>query len=395
MPRPKETHFNFTEARIAELPFADKGDRYTVYDTTTKNLAVRVGETTKIYYLIKRVNGRKIWVNLADSENTSLKDARDLLIENMKIVNDGKNPNDEKKKLRQDVTVQQFFDDFYYPAHSLVRKTKKSQNMDEMIMRLYIPSEIKRRKMLDITRGDMERMHNRLKLELNSVYSANRALKLMRQMFYKAIDWDLPTTNPAARIKLFKEVSRDRYIKENEFPHFIEALNAESQEWFRDFVMLCLLVGQRRSNMQALRWSDISFERETLSIAKTKTGKPQLVPLSQQALDYLSNMKERATSEWIFPSERSESGHLANPQIAWRAFLKRAGIENLRMHDLRRTFASYQAMSGSTDEMIGKALGDKSPAAVSIYAHRGEEAVKKSIQNGTDAMFAAINQIKQ
>ena len=113
MPRPKENHFNFTEARIAELPFADKGDRYTVYDTTTKNLAVRVGETTKIYYLIKRVNGRKIWVNLADSENTSLKDARDLLIENMKIVNDGKNPNDEKKKLRQDVTVQQFFDDFY------------------------------------------------------------------------------------------------------------------------------------------------------------------------------------------------------------------------------------------------------------------------------------------
>ena len=211
--------------------------------------------------------------------------------------------------------------------------------MDEMIMRLYIPSEIKRRKMLDITRGDMERMHNRLKLELNSVYSANRALKLMRQMFYKAIDWDLPTTNPAARIKLFKEVSRDRYIKEDEFPHFIEALNAEPQKWFRDFVMLCLLVGQRRSNMQALRWSDISFERKTLSIAKTKTGKPQLVPLSQQALDYLSNMKERATSKWIFPSERSESGHLANPQIAWRAFLKRAGIENLRMHDLRRTFA--------------------------------------------------------
>ena len=64
------------------------------------------------------------------------------------------------------------------------------------------------------------------------------------------------------------------------------------------------------------------------------------------------------------------------------------------MHDLRRTFASYQAMSGSTDEMIGKALGDKSPAAISVYARRGNNAVLESIQKGADAMFAAINQQK-
>ena len=203
MPKPTKTRFNFTEAGITALPFADKGARYIAYDTGTKNLIVRVGEKTKVYYFMKKVSGRVIYSKLGDANNTSLKTARADMEEPIKIANKGKNPNDEKKKLRQDITIKEFFDEFYFPNHSELRKTKPAQQMDEISIRLYIPAELKRCRMLDITRADMERMHNKLRIELGSVYSANRALKLMRQMFNKGIDWGLPCINPAARIKLF------------------------------------------------------------------------------------------------------------------------------------------------------------------------------------------------
>ena len=140
--------------------------------------------------------------------------------------------------------------------------------------------------------------------------------------------------------------------------------------------------------MQSIKWSDINFERKVLYIAKTKTGEPQAAPLPWQALDILREMETFKTSEWVFPSATSASGHLENPLKMWHDLLERAGIENLRIHDLRRTFASYQAITGSSHEIIGKALGDKSPAVIPIYARLTEEPVRHSVQNAADKIFA-------
>lgn len=390
MPQPTKTRFNFTEAAIAALPFADKGKRYIVYDTGTKNLILRVGEKTKIYYFMKKVSGRVIYARLGDSNNTSIKTAREGITDTIKITNAGKNPNDEKKKLRQDITVKEFFDDFYFPNHSKLRKTPDSQDRDESTLRLHISKELQRRRMQDIARADMERLHNTVRKNTNSIYAANCALKLMRQMFNKAIDWGLPIINPAARIKIFKEVQRDRFLQPEELPLFFDALEKHPNTQFKNFIKLCLFVGQRRCNMQALRWSDINFERGALYIEKTKTGKPQVVPLPQQAIDILQEMYKHRKSEWLFPSHRSQSGHLENPQMSWRPFVKGAGLENLRMHDLRRTFASYQAITGSSNEIIGKSLGDESPAVIPIYARMTEAPVRQSIQNAADAIFPMV-----
>jgi integrase len=337
---------------------------------------------------MKKVSGRVIYSKLGDANNTALKKARDSMTEPIEIANKGKNPNDEKRKLRQDITIQEFFDEFYFPSHSELRKTTESQKVDKAVMRLYIPADIKRRRMLDINRGDMERMHNKLCIDICSTNCANRGLKLMRQMYNKAIDWGLPTINPAMRIKLFPEVKRDRFLQEDELPRLFRALVNEPNVMFRNFILLSLFAGQRRNNMQAIKWSDINFDRRVLYIPKTKTGEPQAVPLPRQALDILREMEVFKTSEWVFPSRTSKSGHLANPQKMWRELLRRATIENLRMHDLRRTFASYQAITGSSHEIIGKALGDKSPAVIPIYARLTEEPVRHSIQNAADKIFA-------
>ncbi len=176
MPQPAQTKFNFTEAAITALPFADKGKRYIVRDTATKNFVIRVGETSKIYYLLKNINGRVTYVRLGDAANTNLKSARELLLANMKIVNDGKNPNNEKRKMRQDVTIKEFFDNYFVPSHSNPTHKETTKLQEQSIMRLYL-REFHNRRMLDITRGDVERLHKKLGSEV-SIYMANHAKHL-------------------------------------------------------------------------------------------------------------------------------------------------------------------------------------------------------------------------
>jgi len=388
MPAPKrERKFNFTEAAIAALPYAPKGKRPMYYDAGVKNLALRVSSQNKTYYLVKKVNNQTVFSRIGDASNTPLKKARQIMAEMMDKANRGENPNDDKRKIRDSITVQEFFDEYYYPDHCELRKTVASRKADETALRLYVPQDIKSHKLLTITRPDMERMHNNIWKRTGSVYSANRALKLLRQMFNKAIDWGMQCHNPAARIKLFPETKRDRFLQPDELPKFFVALEQDPDIYFRAFILLCLLAGQRRRNMQSLRWSDINFERRALYIKKTKNGEPQVVPLPQQAMDILRELETFKSSEWVFPSTKSQSGHLENPQVRWRSMLKRAGIENMRLHDLRRTFASYQAINGASNEIIGKALGDKSPAVIPIYARLTEAPVRKSIQAAADSIL--------
>lgn len=389
--QPKERRFNFTEANVAALQFAPQGKRIVYYDNGVQNLALRVSSANKIYYLVKKIAGQTVFSKIGDSRNTTLKDARKQVYELMNLANRGENPNDDKRKIRESITIQEFFDEYYYPDHSLLRKQTSSCKMDNVSMRLYIPADIKHRKLLSISRADMERMHNSIWKRTNSVYSANRGLKLMRQMFNKAIDWGMQCHNPAARIKLFPEVKRDRFLQPDELPRFFAALSEDPDIYFRAFILLSLFAGQRRRNIQALRWSDISFERGAMYIKRTKNGDPQAAPLPKQALVILRELETFKTSEWVFPSKQSRSGHLENPQVRWRALLQRAGIKNMRLHDLRRTFASYQAINGASNEIIGKALGDKSPAVIPIYARLTEAPVRQSIQSAADSILPMQN----
>lgn len=378
----------FTEARIAKLPFSEKGKDYIVRDTNKTNFVVRVGVQTKTYYLIKKVKGKTLFVRLCDANNTSLADAYKLFAEQIALINRGKNPNVEKNKLANTITVGDFFNNHYFPNHCRVHKRKSSQREDECYFRLHL-APIHPYRMTDIDRAfvvDLQRkIHNKA-----GVYAANHSIKLLRQMYNKAIDWGLEMPNPAARIRLYKEVKRDRFLQEDELPLFFAALAAEQDVHFRFFVYLSLFLGQRRGNIQAIKWSDISFERQVLYIPDTKTGKPQVVPLPKQALELLREMEtfRNPDNPWLFPTTRgSKSGHMENPKKKWNALIARAGLQDLRMHDLRRTFASYQAITGSSNEIIGKALGDTTPAVISTYARLSEHPVRQSMQRGLDEIM--------
>lgn len=377
-----EKKFVFTESKIAKLPFADKGKRYEVYDAQTPNLALRVGATRKIYYLIKRAYGQTRYCRLGDAGNLKLQKAREQVIATVPCILKGQNPNDEKQRIRKDITLKDFYNEYYKPRHSELTTKPLTQKTNDNLFRIQL-APFHNKRMMNITGADVAGWHSATGTK--SKYRANRALALIRHMYNKAIVWGLSVSdNPTRGIGMFPEQSRRRFLRPDEIPRFYHALEQTPNRVFRNYILLSLYCGQRRSNMLALRWQDVDFTQRVIYIADTKSNEPQTVPLVDQAYDLLVEMKKNAVNELIFPSNRKQGHHLTDARGAWNDLLKRANIQDFRLHDLRRTFGSYMAKRNTNETIIQRALGDRSRAAASVYMRVGLDPVRENIQGAID-----------
>lgn len=170
-------------------------------------------------------------------------------------------------------------------------------------------------------------------------------MERIRSIFNKAIDWGWEGVNPAVGIKKFKEKSHDRFLQPDELPRFFRALSNESNEAARDFFMISLLAGARKSNTLAKRWSDINFTAETWRIEDTKNAEALAVQLPKEAMEILTERKWNTEPPWVFEGNGAPR-HLADSKNAWMRVLKEAVIDNLRIHDLRLTLGCHQAATG-------------------------------------------------
>ncbi len=219
-------------------------------------------------------------------------------------------------------------------------------------------------------------------------YAANRLLALVRAMFNVASAIGFEGHNPTAGVKKFKETSRDRYLQPDELPKFFASLDAEPNETLKDFFRVALFTGARRANVQAMKWDQLDLTAGVWRIPDTKSGDPVLVHLSSVVVEVLKGRKENSTSAWVFATH-SKTGHLVEPKTAWRRLLHRAGLADLRPHDLRRTLGSFQAAAGASLLTIGKALGHKSQGATAVYARLDLDPVRTAVDAATALILAA------
>jgi len=211
-------------------------------------------------------------------------------------------------------------------------------------------------------------------------------------MFNRAKDWGLwNKDNPTQGIKKFKEKSRDRFLQSDELPKFFHALQNENNETMRDYFFISLFTGARRANVLSMRWAEISFERSEWRIEETKSGEPQTIPLTPEVINVLQERKKLADSVFVFPG-KGESGHMVEPKFGWKRIINRAGLKDVRIHDLRRTQGSWQAATGSSLPIIGKTLGHKNASTTSIYARLDIDPVRKSVETANQAMLKNANQ---
>ncbi len=388
----KDKHFNFTEKSLALIPIPEKGAKpVTYYDSGSKyGLCVIVTYGgSKTYYFYMKHNGRPVRIKIGRVGEKKLFTARQEAEDMRQMAAHGQKPSNKRQIDLKDITLQTFFEEYYWPRHCCVDLTKNTQKSYGNILKNHL-SPLYKTKLLSITKADIQLLYNDIKNN-TGLHTANRMLAVVRNMYNKAIEWEIipyNSPNPAAKVKKEAERHRVRWLSKEELGRLFAALDTEPNDTFRNFVLLSLFLGQRRNNMLSMRWENVDLKKGSVFFPKTKNGEPLELRLTEQAAALLQQMSERRNSDWLFPSTTSASGHYEEPKKAWKSLLERASIKNMRLHDLRHTMASYQVSSGSTLPIVQKSLGHKTIAATQMYAHVLPDPVLESMQRATDKMLS-------
>jgi integrase len=341
---------------------------------------VRVSDTgKKSFNLMRKYNGRVLRITLGHYPATSIDQARKAAISQLHDLSVGKNPNETKRKIRTEWTLGQLFDDF---MTRYSKRNKKSWMHDQREIPRFLSHWFNRR-ISEITKHEIQNLFDKISIN-NGNYAANRLLERLRAMYNKAIEWGWNGQNPTNGMKKNRETKRDRFLTMHEVPKFTDAVNAE-HPLARNYIWMLLYTGARKSNVLAMRWDEIDFDSAQWRIPDTKNGEPAVIPLIPRAMDILTQIPR--ISDWVFPSPLNSQNHYADPKSAWRRVLQRANITNLRIHDIRRTMGSWQAMTGASLPIIGKSLGHKSPISTQIYARLSTDPVRESMQKAADKML--------
>lgn len=379
---------NFTKAFIDSLKPAASGKRDYYRDNKVNALEVMVTDKgNKSFKVTRKKDGKIIRVTLGNYPEISIENARIKAFEINSQIAQGINPNEEKNNLRQEITLNDLINQ-YVEKHS--KKHKATWWYDDHELRR-LSESLSKRKISTITGEEIRKLHEKIGEE-SGIYQANRFLATFRGMFNKAIEWGYKVNNPTANIKKFKETSRDRFVQPDELPRFFKALEEEENQIAKDYIYISLYTGARKANVLAMRWDEINFTSKEWRIPKTKNGESLSLPLIDEAITLLKKRQETNSKQelselqkqWVFPSPTSQSGHLEEPKKAWQRILQKAQIKDLRIHDIRRTLGSYQAISGASLPIIGKSLGHKSSQATQIYSRINLDPVRQSVEKAID-----------
>jgi integrase len=242
----------------------------------------------------------------------------------------------------------------FLEQHAKVKRL--SWKSDESCLRRHLLPHLQRRVITSIVSADIERIHTWLGRRFP--YAANTLLDLVRKMFnWACITGFLPRDhrNPAEGIVQFPERARKRFITAAEMPQFLCALEAEDNEYARHALWLLLLLGVRGKEILKARWTDIDWQHGTLAIGLTKNGEPVLVTLSEAALARLRLIPQMPGNPYLICG-RKPGRPLHALGVVLRRVVARAGLTNLRVHDLRRTVGSWLAHAGASLHLIGDVL---------------------------------------
>jgi integrase len=377
--------FKFTKRKLETLSPSDKTS--TFHDIETKGLKVTLSKAgTYTFMVYRKIQGRPERIKLGNFPSMTVDQARkaaDQVNAQIAIKN---NPNDVRRAELSELTLKELFTE-YLELHS--KPHKKSWRTDVMNYKNHL-SHWDNRKLSHIKHVDIKRLHNKINKEVGG-YQANRIHSLIRGIFYKATDWGMfNSTNPAKGIVRFKEQTRSRFLETDELQAFFKSVSEEENETIRDYVLISLLTGARRANVLSMEWKELNLDRAEWLIPsdKTKNGEEHTLPITNEALQILLERKKTATEKYVFPGS-GVKGHLVEPKKGWARILKRAGIENLRLHDLRRSLGSWQAKTGASLAIIGKTLAHKDQKTTAIYARLDNDPVRESMEKATNAMFNA------
>jgi integrase len=377
----------FTKTRIERLGVAQTvAQRVTYHDAACPNLILRVSGKSKKFYFYGRINGNPSKLVLGAFPTMTVENARKACRRIAGAKADGKDPAAERKAKRGEPILKELFE-HYLEFHA---KPKKRTWPDDQRMYDKYMAGWHNRKLSLIKPTSVEKWHGTLAKDSGPV-QANRCKALLATMFSKAakaVGYTGP--NPCKEVPNYPERSRERYLLPGEMKAFFSALAGMDTYWQAYFLLL-LFTGARRGNVASMRWEELDLENSVWHVPadKCKNKRPTSLALCEPAVAILKKRAEnRNGSPWVFPATTG-AGHLIDPRKAWGKILKAAAIDDLHIHDLRRTQGSWQAAMGISLAIVGKTLGHADLQSTQIYARLQLDPVKEAVGRSSTAMLEA------
>jgi len=264
--------------------------------------------------------------------------------------------------------------------------------MDRANLKNHILPHFGSMKVREVSRDDVSKLRHKMR---DTPYQANRVLALISKMFNLAEKWGLRPdfTNPCRHIEKYAEKKADRYLSKDEFSRLAAVLNEAKATRTEPpsaitAIRLLILTGARLNEILTAKWDYVDYEHSCLRLPDSKTG-AKVVFLPPLAIEVLRDTERLADNPHIITG-RNPGSHLVNLEKAWRRIRKLAELEDVRLHDLRHSFASIAAGQGISLTMIGALLGHSQPQTTARYAHLASDPLREATnqigQQISDAM---------
>jgi integrase len=377
--------------RLVEAVAPPQSGELNLWDSEVPGFGLRVRTGGRRVYVVEYRNRerRKRRMTLGPHGRLTVDAARKKARQAMAAVGRGEDPADAQLAERAAPTLTELAKR-YLEEHARPKKKPASVEADARILRLYVLPALGRRKVNALGLREVAELHHAMR---DKPIQANRTLALLSKMFGLAERWGFrpPSSNPCRGVDHFPERPRERFLSATELARLGAVLSEEEQA--QPFVVLAIrlmvLSGARRDEVLTLRWSEVNFERACLALPDSKTG-AKLVPLGPAALALLSDAPRLEGNPYVIPGHRT-GGRLVGLQKPWARIRARAGLADLRLHDLRHTFASYGAAAGLGLPVLGAILGHRSHATTARYTHFADDPRQAGAARISGEIAAALN----
>ena len=364
------------------------GKARTIWDGEVKGLGLQITQGGKRNYVVRyTVGGRKRQAILARAGETSLRDIRKRAGEELVRIRSGEtDPLQRKRDAEEAPTVaegvQRFFEEYCPRRIADGRLSAQTAKDYRKQANLTVLPALGKRKIADVTRADIERA-----IAPRAPVQRNRTLALISRMFNLFEDWEwrAQNTNPAKRIEKAREEPRDRVMAPSELAALAKGLNSLEDRYPAPVaaIRVAAVTGLRIGEVRTIRWQDVSFETGRLTMPTTKTGR-RIHDLPAAALEILAALPR--LNSWAFTIGRDAPVTYRYCRIVFAEAARAAGLEDVRLHDLRRTVMTNAAAAGVATHVLRDLLGHKTAAMADRYIR----AVGNPVRDAREQVGAAM-----
>ena len=356
-----------TQALVQNSKCPEGKKKIDLFDEKISGLTLEIrcsgGRTYYLRYKNKR--GVTKLLKLGKASDISLQQARHLAQEKRTQMAMGFDPAEDQAS-KQVPTFAQFIDEQYLPH---IKTYKRSWNTDVSLLKNHLLPRFAKRYMDDITRQDIVKIHLDRKASGASASSANRLLIMMRFIFNLALRWEVPGVkyNPTKNVPLMPENNKkERYLSQDEARQLYAAVCQSDNRMLQYIVPMLILTGARKREVLDARWEDFDLERRLWRIPTTKLGKPRHVPISDGVMSLLGSVPR--STEHVFANPKTGKPYVSI-FCSWNTARKLARLPEVRVHDLRHSFASLLINNGRSLYEVQKILGHTQVKTTQRYAH--------------------------